>query len=156
MLNLIRVRELKLLGKARVKLKLSVRRKCVCWSCTIWSRMEIILYSDVNGWRHYLWIWRGAPHSRTGFAPSELLLGRTIRTKLDLLKPNVDRETFVKQRQFLENRMKEVLDFPIGHEDLARNYRGKIILEKRRNPQMWRTFYVSNSNWTRGFLERTY
>lgn len=42
-LNLIQVRELKLLGKARVKLKLSKRRKCV------WSRMEIILYSDVNG-----------------------------------------------------------------------------------------------------------
>lgn len=29
-LNLIRVRELKILGKARVKLKLIVRRKCVC------------------------------------------------------------------------------------------------------------------------------
>lgn len=47
-LNLIQVRELKLLGKARVKLKLSMRRKCVCWICML-SRMEIILYSDVNG-----------------------------------------------------------------------------------------------------------
>lgn len=99
MLNLIHVRELKLLGKARVMLKLSVRRKCVCWSC-MWSRMEIIFYSNVNGWRRYLWIWRGAPHIRTGFAPSELILGRTIRTKQDLLKPDVDRETVVKQSNF--------------------------------------------------------
>lgn len=63
------------------------------------------------------------------------MLGRTIRTKLDLLKPDVDRETVIKQRQFLENRMKEVFDFPIGQEDFAKNYRSKMKLEERRNPQ---------------------
>lgn len=29
--------------------------------------------------------------------------------------------------------MKEVLDFPIGHEDIARNYWGKMKLEKSSN-----------------------
>lgn len=100
-------RELKLLGKARVKLKLSVRRKCV-----------LDLYEVKIGNNPFFgceWLkalpvdLKRSTSQRTGFAPSELILGRTIKTKLDLLKPDVDRETVIKQRKFFENRMKEVL-----------------------------------------------
>lgn len=39
--------------------------------------------------------------------------------------------TFVaKQSQFLENRMKEIREFPISQEVFARNYRGKMKWRK--------------------------
>ncbi len=35
-----------------------------------------------------LFAYRISPHSTTGVAPTELLLGRKVRTRLDLVKPN--------------------------------------------------------------------
>ena len=34
--------------------------------------------------------YRNTPHKSTGRSPAELLLGRRIRTKLDLLKPDIN------------------------------------------------------------------
>lgn len=44
--------------------------------------------------------------------------GRTTRIKQDLLKQDVEREIVAKQRPFLENRMTEIREFPIGQEVL--------------------------------------
>lgn len=74
--------------------------------------------------------YRIAPHSTTGFGPSDLMLGRPIRTKLDLLKPEVEREIVAKQSQFMENRMKEICEFSIGQEVFARNYCGEMKWRK--------------------------
>ncbi len=45
--------------------------------------------------------YRAAPHSTTGESPSQLLLGRQIRTRLDLIKPC--RDTRVDQHQHTDN-----------------------------------------------------
>ena len=45
----------------------------------------------------FLLQYRSTPHATTGMSPSALLLGRTLRTRLDLLKPNAGR--FVRQQQ---------------------------------------------------------
>lgn len=46
--------------------------------------------------RTFLFTYRNTPHSFTGKAPSEFLLGRRLRTLFDNLKPNVRREMHFK------------------------------------------------------------
>ncbi|XP_075743965.1 uncharacterized protein LOC142802803 [Rhipicephalus microplus] len=50
----------------------------------------------------FLLAYRNTPHATTGEAPSTLLLGRRLRTRLDLLRPAV--ENRVRQRQFDQTR----------------------------------------------------
>ena len=40
-------------------------------------------------------------HSTTGRSPAELMFGRKIRTRLDLLKPNLEEEVLEKQDQMV-------------------------------------------------------
>lgn len=44
-----------------------------------------------------LFNYRITPHSTTGISPSELLMGRMLRSRFDLLKPNI--ATRVEQKQ---------------------------------------------------------
>lgn len=39
------------------------------------------------------------PHRTTGITPAELLLGRKLRSRLDLLKPNIEQKVAAKQQQ---------------------------------------------------------
>ncbi|XP_075739390.1 uncharacterized protein LOC142784776 [Rhipicephalus microplus] len=50
----------------------------------------------------FLLAYRNTPHATTGEAPSTLLLGRRLRTRLDLLRPAV--ENRVRQREFDQRR----------------------------------------------------
>ena len=45
----------------------------------------------------FLFHYRTTPHSTTGVAPAQLLLGRVPRTHLDLLKPSTDSRVCAKQ-----------------------------------------------------------
>ena len=63
--------------------------------------------------------YRITPHSTTGIAPAELLFGRNLRSKLDLLKPSADRkrsDVVTKQQVQKQNHDKHSKDreFQIG------------------------------------------
>ena len=50
----------------------------------------------------FLFSYRRTPHSTTGIAPAELLLGRLPRSHLDLVKPNLQEK--VRSKQFLQTK----------------------------------------------------
>ena len=48
----------------------------------------------------FLIAYRNTPHSTTGVSPAQLLLGRPLRTRLDLVKPNLNRKMVNQQHQY--------------------------------------------------------
>ena len=47
----------------------------------------------------FLFNYRITPHSTTGIAPAELMFGRQLRTRFDLLQPDVASKVSKKQEQ---------------------------------------------------------
>ena len=73
-----------------------------------------------------LLVYRNAPHSTTGAAPSVLLMGRRLRSRLDLVFPSVQEHVKKKQYKVLERSANlNVRSFVEGENVLARNYQGK-------------------------------
>ena len=73
----------------------------------------------------FLLAYRNTPHSTTGEAPSQLFLGRRLRTRLDLLKP--DLRLKISNRQIDQTVTKggaPTREFSIGQTVIARNYTG--------------------------------
>lgn len=74
----------------------------------------------------FLLTYRITPHSTTGESPSQLFLGRRLRTRLDLLKPDLFIQ--VNNRQIDQSVAKSgsvTRHFAIGQRVLGRNYAGK-------------------------------
>ncbi|PFX17714.1 Uncharacterized protein K02A2.6 [Stylophora pistillata] len=74
----------------------------------------------------FLLTYRNTPHSTTGEPPSQLFLGRTLCTRLDLLKPDLYIQ--VNNRQMEQSVAKSgsvARHFSIGQRVIARNYTGK-------------------------------
>ena len=74
----------------------------------------------------FLLAYRNTAHSTTGEPASVLFLGRPLRTRLDLVKPDLPRK--VLNRQIDQARVKErspTRQLSIGQTVLARNYTGK-------------------------------
>ena len=74
----------------------------------------------------FLLAYRNTAHSTTGEPPSVLFLGRPLRTRLDLVKPDLPRKML--NRQIDQARAKErspTRQLSIGQTVLARNYTGK-------------------------------
>ncbi|KAL1446605.1 hypothetical protein MTO96_044532 [Rhipicephalus appendiculatus] len=71
----------------------------------------------------FLLAYRNTPHATTGEAPSTLLLGRRLRTRLDLIRPAV--ENRVRQRQFDQTRRHPCRDnvIAVGDSVRVRNFR---------------------------------
>lgn len=71
----------------------------------------------------FLLFYRTTPHATTGEASSVLLLGRQLRTRLDIIKPSV--ETRVSHKQFTDtvNRTAPQRIFYVGDNVLVRNFR---------------------------------
>ena len=73
----------------------------------------------------FLLTYRTSPHSTTGVFPCKLFLNRDLRTRLDLLFPNVRRRVEEKQ----ENQMKHhdpharARDLTVGQRVMVRNFR---------------------------------
>ncbi len=69
--------------------------------------------TNQQGWKkslaQFLLRYRATPHPTTGVSPSELLCGRVLRTRLDLLRPDV-RRTAVKSQ---ENAKRQAGDQPL-------------------------------------------
>ena len=73
----------------------------------------------------FLLTYRTSAHSTTGVPPCKLFLNRDLRTRLDLLFPNVRKRVEEKQ----ENQMKHhdsrarARDFTVGQRVMVRNFR---------------------------------
>lgn len=71
----------------------------------------------------FLFRYRLTPHSTTGVAPSELLLGRCPHSHLDLVKPDLQQHVQSKQfTQAAQRGGKEEKDFESGSSVLAKNF----------------------------------
>jgi hypothetical protein len=71
----------------------------------------------------FLLTYRNSPHSTTGETPAKLFLGRNLRTRLDLIKPDTQgrvNESRIKQSVTDTRPMRE---FEVGQNVLARDYR---------------------------------
>ncbi|CAB4017152.1 PREDICTED: LOW QUALITY PROTEIN: uncharacterized protein K02A2.6-like [Paramuricea clavata] len=71
----------------------------------------------------FLLAYRNTPHSTTGESPSVLFWGRPLRTRLDLVKPDLQRK--VMNRQIDQAGRKGHSPTSIGQTVMARNYSGK-------------------------------
>ena len=72
----------------------------------------------------FLFSYRITPQTTTGMSPAELLMGRTLRSRLHLLKPNLSRTVENKQEQQKLNHDKRAIHrtFQKGEKVFARNY----------------------------------
>ncbi|XP_075534932.1 uncharacterized protein LOC142570433 [Dermacentor variabilis] len=73
----------------------------------------------------FLLAYRNTPHATTHEAPANLLLGRRLRTRLDVLKPVVGERVAYEQFKQTVNRPCRVREVALGDHVLARNYRGQ-------------------------------
>ena len=86
----------------------------------------------------FLFAYRNAPHSTTKVSPAELFLGRSLRSRLDLLKPSLEKTVKDNQLSQIEYRERKAKfrDFNVGDKVRVRNYRGNdkwktgIVVEK--------------------------
>ena len=104
----------------------------------------------------FLLCYRTTPHSTTNSAPCELFLQRTLRTRLDLLRPEPENTVFQKQAKQKKDhdchtRQRE---FFIGQRVLTRNMRdgprwllGTIV--ERRGPLTYLVQVASGAIWKR-------
>jgi hypothetical protein len=85
--------------------------------------------------------YRSTPHSSTGQAPAELMFGRTLRTRMDLMKPNLGSHVQSQQEKQItrHNQHSRVRELDIGDRIFMRNFgtgkpwlAGKIV--QRRGP----------------------
>ena len=78
----------------------------------------------------YLLRYRNIPHSTTGESPAMLLMGRRLRTPLDLLTPSVHKHVEAKQQVRVERtRDRKLRNLQVGDQVMVRNYseRGKWL-----------------------------
>ena len=67
----------------------------------------------------FLFAYRTAPHATTGHSPAQLLFGRNLKSRLDLLKPNIKR---VVDGRLLKNEKGTVVSFQNGEMVMVRHY----------------------------------
>ena len=75
----------------------------------------------------FLLTYRSTPHSTTGVSPAELFLKRSLRTRLDLLRPSLERKVTAKQaeqKQYHDVHSK-AREFEAGQTVLVRNLLGE-------------------------------
>ena len=73
----------------------------------------------------FLFAYRNTPHSTTGVSPAELLTGRRLRCRLDLLKPDLQAKVMDKQlkQKVVHDRGVKERDFQAEDEVFVRNFR---------------------------------
>ena len=74
---------------------------------------------------NFLLSYRTTPHTTTGVTPASLFVGRELRTKLDLIKPDIDRRVCEKQARQKEDHDKKVMyrSFTVGEKVMVKNFR---------------------------------
>ena len=79
----------------------------------------------------FLFQYRITPHTTTGLSPAEMLLGRNLRSRLDLLKPNLEQKAAEKQRrqQFKHSRVHQFsVDEKVFVETKGEEKRGCLVI----------------------------
>ena len=72
--------------------------------------------------QRFLFQYRNTPHTTTGLTPSELFLGRDVRTRLSMLRPEVSEHIRVKQEKQLLAGPQATREFLEGDRVWVRNY----------------------------------
>ena len=72
----------------------------------------------------FLMKYRNVEHATTGVAPAEAMLGRRVRTRMDLLKPNAEEKVLNAQAKQMETSSQQLPEFSVGMPVLVRNYAG--------------------------------
>ena len=74
----------------------------------------------------FLMAYRNTAHSTTGVSPAEIFLGRPLRTRLDILKPDIARKVADKQAEQVKTRgATKMREFTVGQKVAVRDYRAK-------------------------------
>ena len=75
---------------------------------------------------NFLLTYRTTPHSTTGVPPCELLMGRSLHTRLDLLRPNIGRTVRQSQSREIEQKQSStrIRTFDIGATVMVRSFSG--------------------------------
>ena len=74
---------------------------------------------------NFLLSYRSTPHTTTGVSPATLFLGRDLRTRFDLLRPDIDKTVCEKQAQQKTDHDKRVHvhSFIVGEKVMVKNFR---------------------------------
>ena len=80
--------------------------------------------SIVDRVSHVLFHSHLTPHSTTGLSPAELLMGRRLRSRLDLLQPDIEAHVYERQskQQLYSNRHARSREFRVGEAVYVRNF----------------------------------
>ena len=104
---------------------------------------------------NFLLAYRTTPHAMTGETPAMLLMGRNIRTRLDVLKPNIRKRVEEKQQdQELKSSHSPTRKLDVGEAVIARNYRGGNkwvpgIITAQSGPFSYEVRVAPNTVWRR-------
>ena len=105
----------------------------------------------------FLLAYRNAAHAVTGESPAMLFMRRTLRTRLDSLRPDVNRRVKEQLHQQIQHRYKRALDrhLSVGEQVWIRNYIGKekwvagVVVEKQGPVNYTVSVLETGSVWTR-------
>ena len=97
-----------------------------------------------------MFAYRTAPHATTGQSPAQLLFGRNLKSRLDLLKPNIKR---VVDGKLLKNKKGTLVSFQNGEKVMVRHYhrrpkwlKGEVL--ERIGPVLYKVL-VDGATWRR-------
>ena len=98
----------------------------------------------------FLFAYRTAPHATTGQSPAQLLFGRNLKSRLDLLKPNIKR---VVDGKLLKNEKETLVSFQNGEKVMVQHYhrgpkwlKGEVL--ERIGPVLYKVL-VDGATWRR-------
>lgn len=80
------------------------------------------------GLSNFLLAYRNTAHATTGETPAQLLMGRSLRSRLDLVRPNIQDTVMSKNKQPICDSKTE---YKVDDEILTRNYQGSKWLQGR-------------------------
>jgi len=104
---------------------------------------------------NFLLAYRSTPHALTGETPAVLLMGRNIRTRLDILKPNLRKRVEDKQQnRELRSSHSPERKLELGQAVVARNYRAGNkwvpgIITAHSGPLSYEVKVAPNTVWRR-------
>ena len=98
----------------------------------------------------FMFAYRTAPHATTGHSPAQLLFGRHLKSRLDLLKPNIK---LIVDGKLLKNEKGTLFSFQNGEKVMVRHYhRGQKWLKgevlERIGPVLYKVL-VDGAMWRR-------
>ena len=106
----------------------------------------------------FLIAYRNTPHSTTGVSPAQLLLGRPLRTRLDLVKPSLNHKMVNQQHQqsfrAASEKGRQCRQLEVGDSVMTRDYRGDLkwrsgLIVKKTGPLMYEVQVAPGIIWRR-------